>query len=167
VSDALNPDIDGVGFDASDKWTKMLREREFSEKPKVRLSHRKRNPFEMFGYNPNHLPHQGSYEQIRKKKLDAWENPKFDWPPKICRPTMHTGKTLLNLLDKEEKERVKSTRKWEVPDFRTGDVVKFSVLQSVSEGKAKEFSGIVFGKSAPNSIRGKCWINFSKENVNI
>jgi len=80
---------------------------------------------------------------------------------------MHKGKTLLNLLDKEEKDRIEASRKWKVPDYRSGDVVKFTILQSVSEGQSKDFSGLVFSKKAPNSIRNQCSINFNTEGVNI
>ena len=42
----------------------------------------------------------------RKPKLDAWENPTYDWPPKLPRPTKYTGKALLNHLDRDEKANI-------------------------------------------------------------
>lgn len=56
--------------------------------------------------------------------MELWENPPFDWPPKLPKPTLHTGKMLLNLIDKEEKERIEKSRKFKMPDFRSGDVVR-------------------------------------------
>jgi len=79
---------------------------------------------------------------------------------------MHTGKTLLNLVDREEKLRIESERDFKIPDYRSGDVVKFTMKTSVSENKTQDYSGIVFSKKSPNSIRAGCKINFNVETVN-
>lgn len=94
------------------------------------MFHKKRLTFHKLGYNPNHIPVQNNYLKQRKAKLDQWENPEFDWPPKLPRPTMHSGKTLLSQLDREEKLKIIKNRNFEIPDFRTGDVVEFNVLSS-------------------------------------
>ena len=73
----------------------------------------------------------------------------------------------MNEIDKEEKLKIKGERNFDIPDFRTGDVVKFTVVKSISEGKEKEVSGLVIGKSAPNSIRARCVINFNAQDTNI
>jgi ribosomal protein L19 len=73
----------------------------------------------------------------------------------------------LNELDREEKLKIKKERKWDIPDFRTGDVVKFTIVHSMSENVEKDVSGLVIGKSAPNSIRARCRINFNAEDTNI
>ena len=80
---------------------------------------------------------------------------------------MHKGRTLLNLLDKEEKERINANRPFEIPDFRTGDVVKFSTYKSLSEKKEMQYSGVVIGKKQPNNIRAACSINFNVEGTNV
>ena len=82
-------------------------------------------------------------------------------------PTMAKNRTLLNQLDKEEKLRMIQDRSFDVPDYRTGDVVKFSLLSSQSEKKVQEFSGVVFGKKAARSIRANCKIVFGAEGVNV
>lgn len=84
---------------------------------------KKRPPFYKLGYNPNHIPHQGSYEKNRKKRLEAWDKPELNWPPKLPRATKNTGRTLLKELDREEKLKIKKERVWDIPDYRTGDVV--------------------------------------------
>jgi len=43
---------------------------------------------------------------------------------------MHSGKTLLSQLDREEKLKIIKNRNFDIPDFRTGDVVEFNVLSS-------------------------------------
>ena len=132
------------------------------------MYHRKRTSFDKQGYNPNHLPHQGRYEKVKAKKpkLDQWENPAYDWPPKLPRPTLHKGKTLVNILENEERDRILEGRELEIPDFRSGDVIRATVYNSLSEKNVQEYQGLVFYKRAPNSIRSHCRINFSIEGVN-
>lgn len=79
---------------------------------------------------------------------------------------MHRGTTLLRLLEKEEKARMMVDKKFDIPDYRTGDVVKFTVLSSQSEKKEINLSGVVIGKKAKNSINARCTINFNAEGVN-
>ena len=69
--------------------------------------HKRQQAFGKVGYNPHHIPHQGKYAKIKAKKprLKEWDEPKYDWPPRLTRPTMHKGKTLLNHLDAEERKK--------------------------------------------------------------
>jgi len=80
---------------------------------------------------------------------------------------MHSGKTLLNQLDREEKLKIIKNRNFEIPDFRTGDVLEFNLLASKSEMIERKLSGICYQKKAPNSIRAKATINFNAEATNI
>ena len=76
-----------------------------AQKTKVDYRKTKRMAFEKIGYNPHHLPHQGNYHKDKKKeRLAQWDNPKYNWPPKLPRPTMHRGKTLLSHIDSEERK---------------------------------------------------------------
>ena len=70
-------------------------------KNKVGYRVEKRNAFYKLGYNDKHIPHQGNYAKVKKPRQEAWDNPKYNWPPRMPRPTMHIGKTLINELDKE------------------------------------------------------------------
>ena len=54
--EVLEPEIQGSGWNATDKWTTMLREKVESDAPKVSLYHKKRNAFYKLGYNENHIP---------------------------------------------------------------------------------------------------------------
>lgn len=54
--EVLEPEIQGSGWNATDKWTTMLREEVESDTPKVSLYHKKRNAFYKLGYNENHIP---------------------------------------------------------------------------------------------------------------
>ena len=102
-------------------------------------------------------------ERSKKPKLAQWENPAFDWPPKLPRPTMHSGKALLDELDREERDKIRKERKFAIPDFRSGDVLKVTIVGSVSENKEKEFTGLCISKSSPNNLRARCKINMCLE----
>jgi len=158
------------GFSATDRWTTMLRDeiRDSVDKPKVNLYHKKREPFLKQGYNPNHIPIQSNYLKVRaqKPKLDQWENPEYNWPPIMPRATLYKGKALLSHLESEEREKIKASRDFDIPDYRTGDVARFTMYGSLSEKKEFEYSGLVIRKQAHNSINARCTINFNVEGVN-
>jgi ribosomal protein L19 len=63
--------------------------------------------------------------------------------------------------------KIIKNRGFEIPDFRTGDVLEFNVLGSKSEKIERKLSGICYQKKAPNSIRAKATINFNAEATNI
>ena len=128
---------------------------------------RKRNVFEKLGYNEFHIPHQGNYPKDKKKeRLAQWDDPKFDWPPKIPRPTMHTGQTLLNHIDSEERQKIQKKREFSIPNVRTGDVVELSMFQNLSEAKINTMKGIVYGRAKPNNLRSTLWFHSVADNVN-
>jgi ribosomal protein L19 len=126
---------------------------------------KKRDTFYKLGYNENHIPAQNKIKN-RKKRLAAWDDPELNWPPRLPRPTMHKGKTLLNQLDSAEKKNIIEKRDFEIPDYRTGDVVRIKMYHSMSELKENELSGVVISKSMPSNIRATCKINFSIDTVN-
>jgi len=64
----------------------------------------KRNPFYKLGFNPNHIPDESKYSEKRKTPLPHWQKPTYNWPPRIPRPTMHRGKTLLAHIDSEYRQ---------------------------------------------------------------
>lgn len=99
--------------------------------------------------------------------MEAWENPTYSWPPIMPRPTRHRSKTLLNQLMKEEKERQSANRDLELPDWRTGDVVKFTLWNSLSEKTETDYSGVVIGKRSPNNINAKCVVCFMVEGTMV
>lgn len=79
---------------------------------------------------------------------------------------MHVGKTLITQLETEEKMKIIKTKPFKIPDYRSGDVVKITVMNSQTEKKEDSYSGLVISKKAPNSINATVKINFSIENVN-
>ena len=79
---------------------------------------------------------------------------------------MHRGKALLDELDREERDKIRKERKFAIPDFRSGDVLKVTIVGSVSENKEKEFTGLCISKSSPNNLRARCKINMCLEQVN-
>jgi ribosomal protein L19 len=66
---------------------------------------------------------------------------------------MHTGKTLLGHIDSEEHQRILADRKFEMPNYRTGDVLDITLYSSLSEGKFNTLRGLVTGKKMENNLR--------------
>ena len=127
----------------------------------------KRNAFYKLGYNENHIPNQGNYEKRRKQKLDQWENPTFSWPPYLPRPTMHKGKTLIAEIEKEYMERIKTSRPFKVPPYRSGDVVDVTMFRSLSEGKFNKHRGVIYSMKNPNSLDKSFKIHFNEAEQNM
>ena len=145
----------------------MLREKEFSDAPKVNMYHKKRNAFYKLGYNENHIPLQVKGRSHRKKeRLAAWDEPVLNWPPKFPRPTMHKGKTLIKHLEAEEAKKILKEMPYTIPDYRSGDVARVTVMNSMTEKKEDSYQGLVVSKKAPNSFRATAKLNFSIEGVN-
>lgn len=66
---------------------------------------------------------------------------------------MHRGKTLLAHIDSEYRQSIEATRKFEIPNYRTGDVLDVTLYQSLSEGKFDKHRGIVIGSEKKNNLR--------------
>merc|ERR1712176_1064457 len=128
---------------------------------------KKRNAFYKLGYNEKHIPHQGKYEKMRKQRLDAWDNPKFNWPPRMPRPTMLTGKALINHLDSEQRQKIIDERPFTMPNYRTGDVIELTYFLSLSEGKFNTFKGLVFGVEKPKNLRESFYFHTVVENEQV
>jgi len=94
----------------------------------VQYKYRKRHTFEKYGYNPHHIPNQGKYPKIRKVKLPQWDDPNASWPPKMTRPTMHKGKTLISHVESDYKKQIEDSREFRMPDYRSGDVVEVTMF---------------------------------------
>ena len=89
----------------------------------------------------------------KKQRLEQWDKPKYDWPPRMPRPTMHVGKTLLNHIDSQERNRIEADRPFSMPNYQTGDVIDLTYFHSLSEGKFNTFRGLVIGRKKPNNLR--------------
>lgn len=56
---------------------------------------------------------------------------------------------------------------FQIPDFRTGDVVKITRYQSLSEKKETVYQGLVYSQKAKGSIRCSLKVNFNVDTVNV
>ena len=67
------------GWNATDRWTQLLKEEEevMKDKPKVSYYEKRRHTFFKLGYNENHIPGSKKYLRIRaaNPKLKEWEEP--------------------------------------------------------------------------------------------
>lgn len=83
----------------------------------------------------------------KKPRLPQWDDPNVIWPP-VMNPAINLKqrKDLINKMECEEKYKYKKMKNFEFPEYRTGDLIKFHYLHSLSEGKGNTFTGIVIGK---------------------
>jgi len=83
------------------------------------------------------------------------------------RPTMHRGKTLISEIEKEYKEKIRTSRPFKVPNYRTGDVVDVTMFRSLSEGKFNKHRGVIFATKNPNSLDKSFKIHFNEADQNL
>ena len=105
-------------------------------------------------YEINPLPPAKHY----KPRLPQWSDPNVVWPPVIPAATRLKGKALLLELEQEEKSKFTLLKPYTVPDFRSGDIIKFHYLHSISEGKGNEFTGLCMGLTRKNSLHASFWV---------
>ena len=75
---------------------------------------------------------------------------------------MHRGKTLIGEVEKEYKEKIKASRPFKVPNYRSGDVVDVTMFRSLSEGKFNKHRGVIFATKNPNSLDKSFKIHFNE-----
>lgn len=80
---------------------------------------------------------------------------------------MHHGKTLLAEIEKEYKDRIKASRPFKVPPYRSGDVVDVTMFRSLSEGKFNKHRGIIYSMKNPNSLDKSFKIHFNEADQNL
>jgi len=80
---------------------------------------------------------------------------------------MHTGKTLLNEVNKEYKESIEKGRPFKVPNYRTGDVVDVTMFTSLSEGKFNKHRGVIYSTKDPFNIDKTFKFNFIAAETNL
>lgn len=59
----------------------------------------------------------------------------FIWPKLLPMPTKFNGKKLIKELEKEENEKMRALKSFEFPNFKTGDLIKVYMLNSLGELK--------------------------------
>lgn len=72
-------------------------------------------------------------------------------------------------VEKEYKEKIKNERPFEVPEFRTGDVLDVTMFRSLSEGKLNKHRGICIGVKKRNHLSKAfhMYINEADTNLSI
>jgi ribosomal protein L19 len=64
-------------------------------------------------------------------------------------------------------EKIKSSRPFKVPNYRTGDVVDVTMFLSLSEGKFNKHRGIIYSMKNPNSLDKSFKIHFNEADQNV
>ena len=96
--------------------------------------------------------------KTHRPRRPEWSDPNVIWPPIIPAATKLIGKSLLKELELEERDKFKLLKPFSVPDIRSGDIIKFHYLHSLSEGKGNEFVGLCLGVSKMKSLHANFWV---------
>lgn len=112
---------------------------------------RKRSPFDKTNYIDNYIPPPVKYHKNRKPRLAEWDDPNVHWPPIMPRPTKLQGRELIRSIENREKYVINSLRPFKIPDIRSGDIIEFKYLFSISEHLGNVLHGVVIGRKNKNS----------------
>lgn len=69
------------------------------------------------------------------------------------KPTQHINKALLNQIDSEVKKDIEKDRQFQVPNYRSGDVMEVTLFNSLSQGTFNTFTGVIFANKMRNNLR--------------
>jgi len=111
----------------------------------------KRSAFDKTNYVDYYIPPPVKYHKSRKPRLAQWDDPNVHWPPIMTRPTKLEGKELIRSIENREKHVQSLMRPFKIPDVRTGDVIEFKYMFSVSESLGNIMTGIVIGRKQKNT----------------
>lgn len=111
----------------------------------------KRSTFDKTSYVDYYVPPPVKYHKSRKPRLAQWDDPNVHWPPVLTRPTKLEGRELIRSIENREKHVQSLMRPFKIPDIRTGDIVEFKYMFSVSESLGNIITGIVIGRKQKNT----------------
>jgi ribosomal protein L19 len=98
-----------------------------------------RSPFDKTNYIDNYIPPL----KTRKPRQAKWDDPSYEWPPKMPTYTEFQNKALVSEVEKEYLENLKAEKKH--PEIKTGDIVEVTTFQSMSGKQISVFKGICIG----------------------
>lgn len=91
----------------------------------------------------------------------------MNWPPLSVAPTKLKGKSLLREIEEEDKTLLQMGKSFRRPDLRSGDVIRFHYLHSLSEGNGNTITGLCIGLDAPDTLMGSFTAVFNFAGVPI
>jgi ribosomal protein L19 len=95
--------------------------------------------FDKTSYVDYYLPPQRPYHKTRKPRLAQWDDPDVVWPPRMAKANKERGRQLIKVLENEEKAKYEAIKPYRYPDFRSGDLIEFHNLHSLSEGRGNTY----------------------------
>ena len=106
--------------------------------------------------SPFYKPFPNFYTIKHKVKHQSrWDDPNYIYPMPTIKPSLKKGKSLIQQLENEERDRLKSIDKVIEP-VRSGDVVRFGYYRSISSKKVLNLEGLVIQTAKKNSLQASC-----------
>ena len=112
----------------------------------------KRSPFDQTSYIDEYIPRPNSYPPTRKPRLAQWTDEKVIWPVLLPKPTKLVGNSLIQEVEKSQKINIERARPFIVPEFTSGDVIRFTFYHSLSEKKSNTYTGICLSRKLKKSL---------------
>ncbi|CAG9335841.1 unnamed protein product [Blepharisma stoltei] len=105
-----------------------------------------RSPFDKTNYIENFIPKD---KQLWKRQ-EKWDDPNYNWPPKMPKYTKLEGKGLVQALENEYLQEIKKTKKYD--EIRTGDLIEVQNYYSLSGKQHSSFVGVCTSRRRRNSL---------------
>ncbi len=117
----------------------------------VNVPHKLQSPFYKPLLNDLSLPRVPRQHPRQSK----WDDPDYIYPMPTMKPTQKTGRALIEELQQEERQRL-DRRKSQIPDIRSGDVVRFGYYRSIAGKKVLHLEGLVVQTAKKKSLNASC-----------
>ena len=121
----------------------------------VILPGKKRDIFNKSQYNKLGVTHPLVADPYKKNNIERWTDQSKIWPPIIPEPYKLSKASLLANLQSEEMNRMRLLKTFDYEQIKTGDVINFHYLHSISQGKGNSYKGLVLKHKAPNCLNGR------------
>jgi ribosomal protein L19 len=105
-----------------------------------------RSPYDKTNFVENYVPRT----HPRKPRQAKWDDPDYNWPPKLEKSTKLSNKALVSQLETEYLNSLKQNQRFE--DIKSGDMVEVSTYQSISSQQLSVFTGLCIGTRRKNTI---------------
>lgn len=105
-----------------------------------------RSPFDKTNYIDNFVPKVKQHW----KRQEKWEDPEYNWPPKMPKYTELKGKALVRQIEDEYLAKLKIEKPY--PDIRSGDLVEIQNYYSLSNKQFSTFKGLCIGRRHKKNI---------------
>lgn len=120
-----------------------------------------RSPFDKTNFVDNFLP--GTH--VRKPRQAKWDDPNYNWPPRLEKYTRLSNKALVKEVETEYLQGLQLEKK--IPEVKTGDLIEVTTYQSMSGKITSSFTGVCIGRRRKHTMNNSLNVIGSVEGVQM